>query len=555
MKQNQTIILLLFFILSLPLFTFAQSELVVDPWNGSNYLNDVIAGDTTAAGARKDLNRVYVLKRNGVYFVNTQIRNSGWPLRIKAQDGTGRKPVIYLVKNTSTNNNPAAFVRVAEDFEMRGIALSGILEPDTTSYSLMQGQLIGTNQPGFDIIIDDCILTNSNGNHLRTDQAQRFMKVTNTVFANMGYLGTSNLGAGKALDLRAGSIDTLIMQNCTFVNAQDRIIRHFNSTADIKYMLFDHNTIVNSMSYHGTLVLGKVGREINITNNLFVDPFALGNDSDYVRQAEFNESGENDMFGKRRMSWIFSVNNDTTEWNISNNVYVISDSGQAFYNRYASQGVTGEGSMLSWHLNGKLGADSTTAFSKQTFMLNNTPKLMTKMMDWYRRPAALGGAGKSKATTNFIRRLHDYDRRNWIYFSDTLNCAYPNSVAAYGGSLGGFPVGDLNWFPSKKTEWEVWVTDVKFESNSIPETFSLSQNYPNPFNPSTKIVFELKENANTTLSIYNVLGEKVATLVSQNLNAGKYSYDFNASKLSSGIYFYTLESGKNISTKKMMLIK
>jgi len=555
MKQNQTTILMLFFILLLPIFTFAQSELIVEPWNGSNYLNNVIAGDTTETGARKDLNRVYVLKRNGVYFVNTQIRNSGWPLRLKAQEGSGRMPVTYLVKNTSTNNNPAAFVRVANNFEMRGIALSGILEPDTSSYSLMQGQLIGTNQPGFDIIIDGCILTNSNGNHLRTDQAQRLIKVTNTVFANMGYLGTSNLGAGKALDLRAGSIDTLIMQNCTFVNAQDRIIRHFNSTADIKYMLFDHNTIVNSMSYHGTLVLGKVGREINITNNLFVDPFALGNDTDYVRQAEFNESGEFDQYGRRRMSWIFSVNNDTTNWNISNNVYVISDSGQAFYNRYASQGVTGEGAILSWHLNSRLGADSTTAFVKQSFKLINTPKLMTNMMDWYRRPISMGGAGKTKSTTNFIRRLHDYDRRNWIYFADTLDCAYPTSTAAYTGAMGGFPVGDLNWFPSKKAEWEVWLTDVKYESNTIPQAFSLSQNYPNPFNPSTKIVFELKESANTTLSVYNVLGEKVATLVDQNLNAGKYSYDFDASKLSSGIYFYTLQSGKNIATKKMMLIK
>ncbi|HPN38042.1 MAG TPA: T9SS type A sorting domain-containing protein, partial [Melioribacteraceae bacterium] len=113
----------------------------------------------------------------------------------------------------------------------------------------------------------------------------------------------------------------------------------------------------------------------------------------------------------------------------------------------------------------------------------------------------------------------------------------------------------LNWFPSKKAEWEVWLTDVEYENNSIPATFSLLQNYPNPFNPSTKIIFELRENANTSLSVYNVLGEKVATLVNQNLNAGKYSYNFDASKLSSGIYFYTLESGKNIATKKMMLIK
>ncbi|MFH0736450.1 MAG: T9SS type A sorting domain-containing protein [bacterium] len=556
MKKQQTIAFFLILFLFLPAAAFSQSELSVPPWNGSNYLNDVIAGDTTATGARNDMNRVYVLQRNGVYFVNTQMRNSGWPLNIKASDGTGRRPVIYLVKNTTTSNNPAAFVRVAEDLNLKSVVITGILEPDTSSYALMQGQLIGTNQPGFDIIIDDCILSNSNGNHMRTDQAQRYIKVTNTIFANMGYLGTSNLGAGKAIDLRAGSIDTLIFLNNTFVNAQDRIIRHFNSTASINYLNFDHNTIVNSMSYHGTLVLGKVGNNINITNNLFIDPFSLGNDTDYVRQAEFNESGETDFLGKRRMSWIFSVNNDTTEFDISKNYYSISDSGAAFYARNLAAGVTGEGSPLSWHLNSRLGPDSVSAFTKQAILLNNIPKLMTKMMDWYRRPVAQGGAGKSKATTNFNRKLHDYDRRDWIYFSDTLNCAYPTTVGAYTGSAGGFPVGDLNWFPSKKAEWEIWLTDVKeLVGGEIPTSFSLQQNYPNPFNPSTKITFDLKEAGLTTLEVYNVIGQKVATLVNKDLKSGKYEFSFDASKLSSGVYFYKLESGNNVSTKKMMLLK
>ncbi len=553
MKKQQTIAFFLILILFLPAFAFGQAgELVVPPWNGSNYLNDVIAGDTTAAGVRNDLNRVYVLQRNGVYFVNTQIRNSGWPLRLKAGDGAGRRPVIYLVKNTSTNNNPAAFVRIAEDFTMKSIVLTGILEPDTSAYALMQGQLIGTNQPGFDVNIDDCILSNCNGNHIRTDQAQRFIKVTNTIFANMGYLGTSNLGAGKAIDLRAGSIDTLIFVNNTFVNAQDRIIRHFNSTAAINYMNFDHNTIVNSMSYHGTLVLGLVGSKINITNNLFIDPFSLGNDTDYVRQAEFNESGETDFLGKRRMSWIFSVNNQTTAWDISNNFYSISDAGQAFY---TNAGLSGEGNPLSWHLNSRLGPDSVTAFTKQAILLNNIPQLMTKMMEWYRRPVSEGGAGKTKATTNFNRKLHDYDRRSWVYYSDTLNCAYPTTVGAYTGSDGGFPAGDLNWFPSKKAEWEIWLTDVEVVSNEIPESFSLQQNYPNPFNPSTKITFDLKEAGLTTLAIYNVIGQKVATLVNKELKSGKYEFNFDASSLSSGVYFYKLECGNNVSTKKMMLLK
>ena len=130
-------------------------------------MNNVIIGDTTASGQRNDLNRIYVLQRNGIYFVNTPIINNGWPLRIKAQGGTDKKPVIFLVKNTTTGNNPAAFVQVASHLSLQSLVITGILEADTASFALMQGQLIGTNQPGFDVIIDDCILSNSNGNHIK----------------------------------------------------------------------------------------------------------------------------------------------------------------------------------------------------------------------------------------------------------------------------------------------------------------------------------------------------------------------------------------------------
>jgi hypothetical protein len=557
MNKIKYLFLVLFLSFISPVLLMGQTnphEMLIPPWSGSNYLNDVIVGDTTATGARVDPDRIYLLQRDGVYFVNTPIRNTDWELNLKAQDGAGRRPVIFLVKNTTTGNNPAAFLQVAGNIWLRNLIISGILEADTSSFSLMQGQLIGTNQAGKDIVIDSCILTNSNGNHIRTDQAARVMKITNTIFANMGYLGRSNLGAGKAIDVRAVSCDTLLLVNNTFVNFQDRIIRHFNSTAAINNFIFDHNTIINGMSYHGTIVLGIVGDKVKITNNLFIDPFALGNDTDYVRQAEFNESGELDPIGNRRMTWIFSVNNDVTNWQISNNYYSISDSGQAFYNRHAAAGVTGEGSPLTWHINSRLGTDSVNAFTKQSTQLNNIPKLMTAMMDWYRRPVELGGAGKTKATTNFDRLLYDYDRKGWQYLSDTMDCAYSTALPAYTASQGGFPLGDLNWFPTKKQEWEIWVTDVN-DPDFYPSSFSLNQNYPNPFNPSTKISFNLSNAGKTSLSVFNVLGQKVATLIDKELTEGYHEVQFDASTLSTGVYFYKLESGNNLEIKKMMLLK
>jgi hypothetical protein len=95
-----------------------------------------------------------------------------------------------------------------------------------------------------------------------------------------------------------------------------------------------------------------------------------------------------------------------------------------------------------------------------------------------------------------------------------------------------------------------------FSASIKADEYSLEQNYPNPFNPSTKIEFSLMENAeNVTLTIFNALGQKVAELVNSKLEAGRYSYPWNAINEASGLYIYELRTDKFISVKKMILIK
>ncbi len=91
--------------------------------------------------------------------------------------------------------------------------------------------------------------------------------------------------------------------------------------------------------------------------------------------------------------------------------------------------------------------------------------------------------------------------------------------------------------------------------NEIPETYNLAQNYPNPFNPSTKINFAIPKQGMVTLKVYDVLGREVANLVSEVKTAGNYIVDFDASALSSGVYFYKLDVNGFSDVKRMMLIK
>lgn len=89
----------------------------------------------------------------------------------------------------------------------------------------------------------------------------------------------------------------------------------------------------------------------------------------------------------------------------------------------------------------------------------------------------------------------------------------------------------------------------------IPSKYSLSQNYPNPFNPVTRIIYGIPKSGNVKLAIYDILGKEVAVIINGHQDAGKYRFDFNASGLSSGIYFYQLISNNFTDTKKMILTK
>jgi hypothetical protein len=90
---------------------------------------------------------------------------------------------------------------------------------------------------------------------------------------------------------------------------------------------------------------------------------------------------------------------------------------------------------------------------------------------------------------------------------------------------------------------------------ALPQEYSLAQNFPNPFNPATTIQYLVPQLSNVLLNIYDALGNKVATLVDEYKPQGSYEVTFDASHLSSGVYFYRLHAGNFVENKKMILMK
>ena len=110
--------------------------------------------------------------------------------------------------------------------------------------------------------------------------------------------------------------------------------------------------------------------------------------------------------------------------------------------------------------------------------------------------------------------------------------------------------GHESWFAIATT-----TTGIKNDDVILPTTFALKQNFPNPFNPVTTISYQLPKSTFVNLSIYNVVGQLVETLVNEHKNSGYHSVTWNASGIGSGLYFYRIESREYTETKKCLMLK
>jgi len=152
-------------------------------------------------------------------------------------------------------------------------------------------------------------------------------------------------------------------------------------------------------------------------------------------------------------------------------------------------------------------------------------------------------------------------------YTSVFNVDYDDNFNLYTTSYYGWAVDKWKYSSSLPTI-DITITEVEQINNTIPDNFTLEQNYPNPFNPTTTIKYTIPAPLNpsssqgegvrvrfVTLKVYDILGKELATLVNENQNPGSYKVTFDASKLSSGNYFYRLKYGNKILTQKMTLLK
>jgi len=384
--------------------------------------------------------------------------------------------------------------------------------------------------------------------------------VTNCVFRD-------NLGQWNAWISAAREVDTLSFVNNTFFGVQGA-----NAAADlgyVKHLRYEHNT-----SFMGTCIpiIFPQLTDAVIRNNIFYDNAAFGADSALIRA--FEENSANNTFGYTIffLDSLSSVSLDPYNFTeaerdvvVENNAYFWSqklrDYWQAVSDTTSIPGLLTPPVFMDDQTLGMFNDD--TSWPGLT-MANNTntdpefsPEIVGPAVDslipfvdlWWKE----GSAGAFHGTIYshgsplniFSQVPSDWAETQGHPVPENLR--YSNTALQSAGT-DGKALGDLNWFPEQ-------ITDIKQNNKLLPIGIKLSQNYPNPFNPSTTIRYSIPKLAKVNLAVYNVLGQKVQTLVDHKKAAGPHEVTFDASKLSSGVYFFTLESGDFKQTKKMMLLK
>ena len=545
-----------------------------------NSINNVINADADAPAGR-----VYQLQVNGWYPQSAGITlpsaravviagANNTPL-VNRKTADSKPPVISGYSDET--GNYVGGITWANDLAVKNISII-IGSPDGTGGWAFFGAGSSNNRIVFENNMMEhnwWIFVNSNGR----EGNKLYFK--DNYFVNMS--GRACRRNGGVYDNVDFATDSMYVENNTHVMAQGSMYKFRNYA--VKGIFINHNTFINCAgSFFETQGFQS---NVIITNNIFVNSNLQPFTSPYVGS---DDASEIDIDGlptglvdvavlpstmeQVDRKWLVEANavywdprvanlaadansltiNGASNW--VNQSIKMNDRTKGFFNDNATYPFLTEG---VWY-------DKLPTFT-------NSANLLTDQVDVLKAFTLSTVDITSTQVLPDWRLINTAGANDFIY-SDwpiPVDLSYTDADLMAGGT-DHLPVGDLNWFQAKKADFNTnqatyhaalvtalnagtpVLTSVK-ELGGVVVDFKLSQNYPNPFNPTTTINFSIPKAGNVTLKVYDALGNEVATLVNGYKNAQSYQVDFDASSLTSGIYFYTLKTDNFTQTNKMILMK
>lgn len=508
---------------------------VVAPGFGT--LNEAVHGDTTSTGARVDENTWYVLQRDGLYLLNGSVENRGFHLKIMGERGEGHPPIVQPGVSEVGSSDLAFSVR--GDLTTKGFYVTHL---DDAGGIQLRTYRIRTDEAT--VRLDSMFLDTEGQAYFRTDGEGTRLFITNSHLRNAVFL--TSPANGRIIDTRGNSPDTLWFENNTMYHYSHDIIRA--AGAILPFVYFNHNTVYNGGAQ---LDIERAVKAV-VTNNLFINP-----------ATDWTQEDAEDGVGFIFIDSLRAENLTEADRSIvvTNNNFYYEDDWLELY--------SGIDTVMVRPLLSEWGE----------FLAANNPNIVVEN----NISSAVAFADAPASDTYIAFRsllLTDPGNENPPDFRADKNgvfdaaglpvvgigelpydfdFSYPTTEPSYTAAEGGFPLGDLNWFPAQKLEWIATSTG---ETTELPTRLRVHGNYPNPFNPSTSIRLDLPTAADVSVAVFDLLGRKVLEVPAQAMPAGPdQSIRLDAGALASGVYVYQVtarsaaRSDVSLSTGRMVLLK
>ncbi len=588
--------LLLFIMAMIPISLFAQIDTIVipsDPGGTEGNINRAIAADSMHLSSK-----VFLLDAQGYYILNGIVNiPQGQHLTIVGPPtGTTQATAPPMILLSSSITSWRYYFDCFGDITMKNVWLSYANTNGTqTGASLEIEDDTLANQSGkgeigeFENVIFDYAKVNGS---IEVRAAHFKGKFTNCYWRNN--IDPHYKYYGRALSAPFGSTtahyDTVTFTNCTFANMGYVLMQESPVNSDLAS--FNHCTFLNVMAYP---IESAYYYKLSVNNCIFVNTWMIGDrtEGDLVRGSNgIPIGGVLNLDSIRTFRTVLNADTNYTFTFQDGDRHIL----LTHSSYYEEQWLTDFMATITI-------PDSMKSVP-QPMMSNKTKAFFDTLVDGHKLTAfqymtrmhlygdtayndPIADPGFILPPTNqtdiqiFLRgRWYDGTNQDWAYnVQQDLDGVWPmNEDLSYTNptlntaAMGGYPLGDLyHWYPAQYTTWKAqesvendtirkWLTDgiinsVEQNRLGIPMQYELGQNYPNPFNPTTQINYSVPQKGYVTLKVYNLLGQEVMTLFAGDRLAGNYTATLDAHTLTSGVYFYRLQSENTSMTKKLVFLK
>ena len=571
-----------------PMVLFAQTTVNV-PWTGTpGEMESFIHGDTTSTG--EQAHDVYVLEANKVYLQLSEVNMNSSMELLGAEYADGEHPATVQPiagddGNLQFTGWPQNHVKThghSQTYALRNILFNGVAAGQTASLF----GVLSTYGENNTVVADHVTSVHHNiVAYFNFGTAQR-LHVTNCTavqFTSYGggmWWGGFLWGGGGGW---TGTWKEVLVENNTVEGTMGQVFVIYDNGVIPGYnpIRVNHNTFVNITDW---VKFYRHGNNTRFTNNLFVNTVSTGQ----TRNSHGQGSTLNWPGGHGKMAtlsqgactdstllargWCWDNNNRNIHYN--NNVYHDTPEAQTMFTMDPwCWDVTDTNDVVTTYCD--------TMIENQTrWMDDSTEAQMANGVSEANNVEAPSLGFNMPAVyfeTHFARNLDWLDNKVhddhpdswWLHQNDDdwnvvewplpMDFTYSTSSVAYTASEWGLPAGDLNHWPEALAQWGTLSNDMD-DAIVAPSEFTLAQNYPNPFNPTTEISFSIENAADVSLTVFNMLGQKVRVLENASLEAGTHSYKWDGrdelgQSVSTGVYLYTVTDGSRSITKKMALMK